>query len=99
MREMSDRFVKILRVGGNLGWVTLDARGMAGRVLLLWDKRVLERLDVEVGSFSISCRFRNCKEGFFWVSFGLYDPLKGRERKELWEELAIVKGLWNEAWS
>ncbi|RVX05564.1 hypothetical protein CK203_027269 [Vitis vinifera] len=41
---------------------------------------------------------RNCKEGFFWVSFGLYGPLKGRERKELWEELAIVKGLWNEAW-
>ena len=98
MREMSDRFVKIFGVGGNLGWVTLDARGMAGRVLLLWDKRVLERLDVEVGSFSISCRFRNCKEGFFWVSFGLYGPLKGRERKELWEELAIVKGLWNEAW-
>ncbi|RVW44210.1 hypothetical protein CK203_089437 [Vitis vinifera] len=86
----------------SMGWWELglgDSRckGMAGRVLLLWDKRVLERLDVEVGSFSISCRFRNCKEGFFWVSFGLYDPLKGRERKELWEELAIVKGLWNEA--
>ena len=48
--------------------------------------------------FSISCRFRNCKEGFVWVFSGLYGPLKGREMRELWEELATVKGLWNEPW-
>ena len=29
---------------------------------------------------------------------GLYGPLKGRDRRELWEELATVKGLWNEPW-
>ena len=82
MKEMSDRFVRSLGVGMNLGWVSLNARGTAGGVLLLWDKRVLERLEVEVGSF---------------VS-GLYSLLKGRERRELWEELAAIKGLWNEPW-
>ena len=82
MKEMSDRFVRSLGVGMNLGWVSLDARGTAGGVLLQWDKRVLERLEVEVGSF---------------VS-GLYSLLKGRERRELWEELAAIKGLWNEPW-
>ena len=50
-----------------------------------------------MGSFSISYHYRNC-EGFVWVFFGLYGPLKGRERRELWEELAAVKGLWNEPW-
>ena len=29
---------------------------------------------------------------------GLYSLLKGRERRELWEELAAIKGLWNEPW-
>ena len=98
MKEMSDRFVRSLGVGRNLGWVSLDARGTVGGVLLLWDKRVLEGLEVEVGSFSISCCFRNCEEGFVWVFSGLYGPLKGRDRRELWEELVAVKGLWNEPW-
>nr|CAN74099.1 hypothetical protein VITISV_028591 [Vitis vinifera] len=64
----------------------------------MWDKRVLEGLEFEVGSFSISCRFRNCEEGFVWVFSGLYGLSKGRERRELWEELAAIKGLWNDPW-
>ncbi|RVW38098.1 hypothetical protein CK203_095113 [Vitis vinifera] len=98
MKEMFDRIVRSLGIGRNLGWVSLDARGTTGGVLVLWDKRVLEGLEVEVGSFSISCHFRNCEEGFVWVFSRLYGPLKGRKRKELWEELAAVKGLWNEPW-
>ena len=64
----------------------------------MWDKRVLEGLEIEVGSFSISCRFRNCEEGFVWVFSRLYGPIKGSERRELWEELATVKGIWNDPW-
>ena len=67
VKEMSDRIIRSLGIGRNLGWVSLDARGSAGGVLVMWDKRVLEGLKVEVGSFSISCRFRNCEEGFLWV--------------------------------
>ena len=98
MKEMSDRIVRSLGIGKNLGWVSLDARGSTCGVLVMWDKRVLEGLEVEVGSFSISCRFRNCEEGFAWVFSGLYGPIKGRERRELWEELAAVKGLWSDPW-
>lgn len=85
MKEMSDRVVKSLGIGKNLGWVSLDARGAAGGVLVMWDKRVLEGLEIKVESFSISCRFRNCEEGFVWVFSGLYGPSKGREMRELWE--------------
>nr|CAN71342.1 hypothetical protein VITISV_002439 [Vitis vinifera] len=98
MKEMSDWIVRSLGIGRNLGWVSLDARGLVGGVVVMWDKKVLEGLEVEVGSFSISCRFRNCEEGSVWVFFGLYGPSKGRERRELWEELATVKGLWNDPW-
>ena len=98
MKEMSDRIVRSLGIGRNLGLVSLDARGSVGGVLGMWDKRVLEGLEVEVGSFSISCRFRNCEEGFAWVLSRLYGPSKGKERRELWEELAAIKGLWSDPW-
>ncbi|RVX16749.1 hypothetical protein CK203_006241 [Vitis vinifera] len=31
--------------------------------------------------------------GFVWVFSGLYGPCNGKERREMWEELAAVKGL------
>ncbi|RVW74710.1 hypothetical protein CK203_047882 [Vitis vinifera] len=98
MKEMSYRIVRSLGIGRNLGWVSLDARGSAGGVLVMWDKRVLEGLEAEMGSFSISCRFRNCEERFVWVFSGLYGPIKGKERRELWDELVAVKGLWSDPW-
>ncbi|RVX19547.1 Transposon TX1 uncharacterized 149 kDa protein [Vitis vinifera] len=98
MKEMSDRIVRSLGIGRNLGWVSLDARGSAGGVLVIWDKRVLEGLKAEVGSFSISCSFKNCEEGFVWVFSGLYGPCNGKERRELWKELAAIKGLWGDPW-
>ena len=35
-------------------WVALDAVQTASGVLLMWDRRVLERTEVLVGSFSVS---------------------------------------------
>ena len=34
-------------------WVALDADQTAGGVLIMWDRRVLEKLEVSVGSFSV----------------------------------------------
>lgn len=33
--------------------VTSDADQMVGRVLIMWDRRVLEKLEILVGSFSV----------------------------------------------
>ena len=37
--------------------VALDADQMAGGVLMMWDKRVLERLEVMVGYFFVLVRW------------------------------------------
>ena len=37
-----------------MDWVALNAVQTAGGVLIMWDKRVLEKLEVLVGSFSVS---------------------------------------------
>ena len=37
-----------------MDWVALDAVQTTGGILLMWDRRVLERKEVLVGSFSVS---------------------------------------------
>ena len=72
--------------------------GTAGGILLLWDKRKLDLLDSEIGSFSISCLFRNVEDGFQWTFTGVYGPIEGNRRKLFWEELGSIRGLWEGPW-
>ena len=52
---------------------------------------------MDVGQFSISCRFKNCEDGFMWIFTGVYGPTVKRCR-ESWEELGAIRGLWNDPW-
>lgn len=56
---MTIDIVRSVRVGRILKWGSVNARGVARGVVVFWDIRVLELLDLEVGEFSISCRFKN----------------------------------------
>ena len=47
-----------------MDWVALDAVQTAGGVLLMWDRRVLERSECLVGSFSVSVQWREVGDGF-----------------------------------
>ncbi|XP_059597084.1 uncharacterized protein LOC132254750 [Vitis vinifera] len=92
MTEMS------LGVGRFLEWGALDARGAVGGVVVFWDNRVLELMGMEVGIFSISCRFKNVEDGFRWTVSGVYGPTLRRYRELFWEELGAICGLWNDPW-
>ena len=45
-------------------WVALDADQTAGGVLMMWDRRALEKLEVLVGQFSVSVRWQGLGDGF-----------------------------------
>lgn len=45
---------------------------------------------MEVGPFSVSCRFRNCKGNFVWMFSGVYKPVLAKERKDFWAELSVI---------
>ena len=66
--------MRSLGTGRFLGWGALEASGSAGGILVCWDRRTLDVLDVEVGQFSISCRVRNVEDGFCWMFTGVYGP-------------------------
>jgi hypothetical protein len=54
------------------------------------DRRVVEKIEECVGEYTVSCSFRNVKDGFSWAFAGVYGPNTNCNRKYLWEELAVV---------
>ncbi|RVW23995.1 hypothetical protein CK203_092093 [Vitis vinifera] len=98
IQEMSQEVIHSLGVGRFLGWGAVDARGAAVGVVVFWDKRVLELVGLEVGIFSISCRFKNCEDGFMWFFTGVYGPTMKRFKESFWEVLGAIRGLWSDPW-
>ena len=98
MQEMSRIIVRILGVGRCLDWKTLNSRGVSGGVLVLWDKRVLQLLEAEVGTFSVSCRFKSYEDDFCWNFSRVYGPTLKEKREVCWFELGAVRGLWGGPW-
>ncbi|RVW27602.1 hypothetical protein CK203_103594 [Vitis vinifera] len=60
--------------------------------------RTLEVLDLEVGQYSVSCRFRNVEDGFVWIFMGVYGPFTRKEKECLWKELGAIRGIWEDPW-
>ncbi|RVW30548.1 hypothetical protein CK203_097805 [Vitis vinifera] len=73
--------------GRFLDWGALEAQGTAGGILICWDKRTLEILEMEMGQFTISCRLRNVEDGKTWIFTGVYGPFSKDERDTFWGSL------------
>ena len=96
--EVNRRIIKSLWGCPHLDWLSMGSNGASGGILLLWDKRVLEKMDEAVGQFSLSCKFRNVSNQFEWIFTGVYGPNTNRERRQLWEELAGIISWWDAPW-
>eukprot|EP00261_Vitis_vinifera_P033865 XP_019075108.1 PREDICTED: uncharacterized protein LOC109122518 [Vitis vinifera] len=98
IQSMTEGLVRSLGTGRFLNWGTVDAQGTAGGILICWDKRTLELMELEVGCFSISCRMRNVDDGRVWMFTGVYGPFSKEEREWMWEELGAIRGIWEDPW-
>ena len=78
-------------------WGVLNSREEEG-VVVFWDNRVLQMMEMEVGKFSVSCRFKNCKDDFCWIFSGVYGPTVKRAREDFLSKVGAIRGLWNEPW-
>ena len=72
----------------------VEAKGVAGAILLFLDKIKLDLVEVETGLFSITRMFKNVEDGFQWAFTGVYGPVERWKRELFWEELGSLKGLW-----
>ncbi|RVW85679.1 Transposon TX1 uncharacterized 149 kDa protein [Vitis vinifera] len=98
IQSMTEGLVRSLGTGRFLNWGTVDAQGSAGGILICWDKRTLELMELEVGCFSISCRMRNVEDGLVWMFTGVYGPFSKEEREWMWEEIGAIRGIWEDPW-
>ena len=53
-------------------WVALDANHTARGVLLIWDRKMFEKVDCVVGTFSVFILLKGVTDGFEWVCSGVY---------------------------
>ncbi|XP_023926420.1 uncharacterized protein LOC112037820 [Quercus suber] len=87
-------FVRSLWGSPFIDWVVLDTVQTSGGVLLIWDKRVVEKFDVIAGQFSVSVLLRGVVDDFVWACTGVYGPNDDGQRASLWEELSQVCARW-----
>eukprot|EP00261_Vitis_vinifera_P015577 XP_010644033.1 PREDICTED: uncharacterized protein LOC104877467 [Vitis vinifera] len=85
--------VKSLGVGRFMDWRVVDVGGVLGGILVFWDNRILELLELERGVYTILGHFRNVEDDYIWVFIGVYGPVLSKAKEEFWEELGAIKGL------
>ena len=98
IKEMTTGLVCSLGVGRHLNWSAVNSRGATRGIMVFWDNRVFELVDLEEREYSISCRFKNCGNGVVWVFTSVYGPVCSRDREDFWEEFGSIRGLWSEPW-
>jgi hypothetical protein len=71
-------------------WMFLGSNGASGGILLMWDKRLVKKVEDAVGSYSVSCKFKNVSDQKIWMYSGVYRPNVDKERGLMWDELAGI---------
>ena len=79
-------------------WVALDVDQIAGGVLMIWDRKALEKLEVMVGYFSVSVQWQGVGDGFIWACFEIYGLNDNNLRGQMWDELIGIQQLWDVPW-
>ena len=77
-----------------LNWRATNVGGGSWGIMDFWDKRSLELVDLEVGLFSVLCRFKNVEDGFLWNFPKVYGSVLSSLREDFWDELGATRGLW-----
>ena len=79
-------------------WSYVASIGASGGILLMWDRRVVSKVENCQGNFVAACCFRNVDDGMEWAFAGVYGPNRDALRRQLWEELVGLMCLWEMPW-
>ena len=79
--------IRSLWGGQHVDWSVLGSCGASGGVLVMWDTRVVNKMEEAVGRFLVSCKFTSVSDQFVWAFTGVYGRNLLRDKRFLWEEL------------
>jgi hypothetical protein len=95
---ISSRIISSLWGCPYVDWCYVASNGASGGILLMWDKRVVSRLEMEVGDYVVACMFKNVVDGFEWAFARVYGPNDNSDRRWLWDEMAGLLSFWELPW-
>jgi exonuclease III len=72
----------------HVNWCYLDSRRASDGILIMWDRRVMEKIDVCVWECSLAITFRNVEDQFTWAFAGIYGP------NSIWIEGSLGRVGW-----
>ncbi|KAG2666855.1 hypothetical protein I3760_15G085500 [Carya illinoinensis] len=98
LKYVTRRIVRSIWSCTYVDWAYLTVGGASGGVLVMWDRRVVERMEDFIGKYTVACSFRSVEDNFTWAFAGIYRPNLDSNRSMLWEELAGVYGWWELPW-
>ena len=81
-----------------MDWCCLDSNGASRGILIMWDNRVVEKVEECVGAYTLAVSFRNVVDCSVWAFVGVYGLNPDRDRRLLWDELVSVLSFWNLSW-
>ena len=81
-----------------IDWFYLGFEGAFSGILLMWDRRVVEKVEKAVGHFSVSCKFKNLGDQFEWAFTGIHGPNLNRRRHIMLKKLVGLISWWNLPW-
>jgi hypothetical protein len=79
-------------------WMFLGSNRASGGILLMWDKRLVEKIEDAVGLYSVFCKFKNVADQKVWMYTGVYGSNVDRERSLMWDELTGIRNWWGVPW-
>ena len=79
-------------------WCYLGSSGTPGGILLMWDRRVVEKVEDCVRRFIVVCSFWSVSDKFEQAFAGMYGPNNEYDRKLLWDELGGIMSWWEKPW-
>ncbi|KAG2711493.1 hypothetical protein I3760_04G079300 [Carya illinoinensis] len=98
LKLIDRKLVRSLWRGSHVDWSFLASNGASGGVVVMWDRRVVEKVEDCIGQYSVACSFKCVSDNFLWAFVGVYGPNLDSTRKLMWEELAGVHSWWGLPW-
>jgi hypothetical protein len=98
MEVINDKVIRSVWGCMYVDWIYLGSMGASEGILLMWDRRVVEKIKECVGRFVVACVFRSVTEICEWAFVEVYGPNDNGVRSILWDELGGLMNVWDKPW-
>ncbi|CAN4078998.1 unnamed protein product [Withania somnifera] len=79
-------------------YACLQASGTKGGILMIWDSRSCRCEVLEVGSYTLTCKFEARLQDFNCHITGVYAKNCRLKRKYVWDEIGAIRSLFEGPW-